>query len=249
MKTPFTRYLAYFASVTAALFALSPAAHAAPVSGMGTWQTTLQARDLDGNGSTDAYYDSTLNITWLDVENRNRTLSEQQSWVDSLAPGGVQGWRLPTMRDSGDQGCDFGYADTDCGYNVQTRLGDFTYSEMAHLFYVTLGNLAGYDAQGQERAGTPGIDFGLVNTGPLEHFVGGIYFTSVPNAALDGYTWTFNAAGLQFYRWNNDLTRALAVHDGDVGNAVPAPAAWILVLSALALLAACQTRRQRNACS
>jgi hypothetical protein len=40
--------------------------HAIGVSGQGTWETTLQARDLDGNTSTiEAYYDTDLDITWL----------------------------------------------------------------------------------------------------------------------------------------------------------------------------------------
>lgn len=48
------------------LGALGPA-HAAGVSGQGTWETTLQGRDLDGNTANgyEAYYDTVLNITWL----------------------------------------------------------------------------------------------------------------------------------------------------------------------------------------
>src|SRR3989304_3890046 len=42
------------------------AAHAGSVTGQGSWETTLQARDLDGNTSTiEAYYDTVLHITWL----------------------------------------------------------------------------------------------------------------------------------------------------------------------------------------
>ena len=42
-------------------------AHAAPVSGMGTWESTLQGRDLDGNAGNgfEAYYDTALDLTWL----------------------------------------------------------------------------------------------------------------------------------------------------------------------------------------
>ncbi|RZL10284.1 MAG: PEP-CTERM sorting domain-containing protein [Rubrivivax sp.] len=40
------------------------AAHAA-----GNWETTLQARDINGDGTVDAYYDTTQNITWLAVIN------------------------------------------------------------------------------------------------------------------------------------------------------------------------------------
>lgn len=40
--------------------------HAISISGQGTWETTLQGRDLDGNLNTfKAYYDTVLNITWL----------------------------------------------------------------------------------------------------------------------------------------------------------------------------------------
>ena len=40
-------------------------AQSAAVSGQGTWETTLQARDVDANGVVDAYYDTVLDITWL----------------------------------------------------------------------------------------------------------------------------------------------------------------------------------------
>ncbi|MBA4108863.1 MAG: hypothetical protein C0487_04625 [Leptothrix sp. (in: Bacteria)] len=40
------------------------AAHAA-----GDWETTLQARDINGDGTVDAYYDTTQDITWLAVIN------------------------------------------------------------------------------------------------------------------------------------------------------------------------------------
>ena len=59
------------------LVATAATAHAAPVTGQGTWETTLQARDISGNavalGDTNAafFYDTTLNVTWL--ANMNRT--------------------------------------------------------------------------------------------------------------------------------------------------------------------------------
>jgi hypothetical protein len=46
--------------------AVSTSLHAASISGQGTWESTLQGRDLDGNLTTfEAYYDTALNITWL----------------------------------------------------------------------------------------------------------------------------------------------------------------------------------------
>ena len=44
---------------------LEHVAQAAGVSGQGTWETTLQARDINHDGTVDAYYDSELHITWL----------------------------------------------------------------------------------------------------------------------------------------------------------------------------------------
>ena len=49
-----------------ALSSISIPTHAVGVSGQGTWETTLQGRDLDGNAATfEAYYDTVLDITWL----------------------------------------------------------------------------------------------------------------------------------------------------------------------------------------
>ena len=36
---------------------------AGPVPGQGTWETTLQARDLDKDGYADAFYDISSNLT------------------------------------------------------------------------------------------------------------------------------------------------------------------------------------------
>jgi hypothetical protein len=57
-----------FAAVLAFLpvAGLQNTASAAAVSGQGTWETTLQGRDLDGNTTTfEAYFDTALDITWL----------------------------------------------------------------------------------------------------------------------------------------------------------------------------------------
>ena len=54
------------ASVTLASLGAVPA-HAVGIAGQGTWQQTLLGRDLDGNlgNGPEAWYDTTLNITWL----------------------------------------------------------------------------------------------------------------------------------------------------------------------------------------
>ena len=54
------------AACACVLAVVTSTSRAAAISGQGTWETTLQPRDLDGNTSTiEAYYDTVLNITWL----------------------------------------------------------------------------------------------------------------------------------------------------------------------------------------
>ena len=62
---------------------IANSAWAAPIIGQGTWETTLQARDLDGDlTTTEAFYDTTLNITWL----ADAALSKTETFI---ATGGT----------------------------------------------------------------------------------------------------------------------------------------------------------------
>ena len=74
-------------------------AQAAPVSGQGTWETTLEGRleTAPGSGVFLAYYDTVLDITWAADANINgRDIwSNQIAWAAGLTLGGVSGWRLP----------------------------------------------------------------------------------------------------------------------------------------------------------
>jgi hypothetical protein len=142
--------------------------HAVGVLGQGTWETTLLPRDLDGNlaNGPEAFYDTALNITWLRNANVNglMTWTSANTWANTLVVGGVGGWRLPTMVDTGAPGCDFSHAGgTDCGYNAQTAS-----SELAHLYYVTLGNLAYCPPGDAACAGGPQLGWGLTNTGGFQ---------------------------------------------------------------------------------
>lgn len=125
--------------------ACASGAHATIVVGQGTGEATLQARDMNHDGVTDAFYDTVLKVTWL----RDATVNGATSWdvanrwASTLVVAGLSGWRLPTMVDTGAPYCDYSFSGvTDCGFNVQTISGDgkTVYSEMAHLWYDTLGN-------------------------------------------------------------------------------------------------------------
>jgi PEP-CTERM motif len=231
---------AALAVVALAISAL-PAAQAAAVTGQGTWQTTLQARDLDGNGSTDAYYDTALNITWLaDAGAFRGSWDASKDWADNLVVGAYSDWRLPTMVDVGNNGCatfsTAGGANTDCGYNVDTGL-----SEMAHVYYVTLGN-KGYHAPGTGASNQPG--WGLSNTGPFSNVQSYLYWSGVEYAPGTNRAWYFYTGYGDQDDYPKDVALyAWAVRPGDVA-AVPEPQAYLLALAGLAVAGALARKRR-----
>jgi hypothetical protein len=251
-----------------ARIATAGVAQAAPVSGQGTWQTTLKARNINGEAvalnDTNAvfFYDTTLNITWLRNANAAAgstydntdifggsatdglmTWGNAQAWAGSLTVGTYSGWRLPTMIDTGTAGCNYSLiGDTDCGYNVQTRdaVTGTVYSEMAQLFYMTLGNRGNY----LPGTGLPDPLFrGLENTGEFQNFVGSSYWAGL--ASPDGVSgaWFFNIGGYQDITGVAGSLSALAVRDGDVA-AVPLPGTVLLALTALAALLPLSRKRR-----
>jgi hypothetical protein len=169
----------------------------------------------------DAYYDTQLNITWLanfntNAANGNGGLMDwntANTWATTTSFFGLSGWRLPTVNDTGTPGCDFAYSGTDCGWNVQTSAGNTVNSEMAHLYYVTLGNLALNDANGLYLA------------------VGGLI-----NATLLVACTQFDSGG-QLDCLDYGVTYAVAVRPGDVVASVPVPstAALLVAFGSMAL--------------
>jgi hypothetical protein len=243
---------------------MSSSVYAIAVSGQGTWELTLQARNLDGDPTTvEAYYDTLLNITWLADANYAMTSGSDADgqmdwdganlWAANQTIGGFDGWRLPTM--SPIDGVAFNTtrtnnATSDSGYAYTTtdgtdggwRDGGGTpVSELGHMFYVTLGNL-GFcepnDAQ-PNGCGGRGADFGLVNTGLFTNLQDSFYWTDTEQSATTA--WFFdNYYGDQ--NWNatnfkDGVHFAWAVHSGDVGTSVvPIPAAvWLFCAGLLGL--------------
>lgn len=222
-------------------------AQAAPVSGQGTWETTLKARDINGNAvaqdSADAvfFYDTVLDVTWLRQANTStQTWADAVAWADGLSVSGFTDWRLPELKPV--NGTIFSYTlsydgSTDHGYNIMSQA-----SELAHLFYVTLGNKGYYDTAGT--GSQPGL--GLTNTGEFLGLISGPYWFGTEFALDLSRAWGFDTvSGLQSGADKNSWFYVHGLRDGDVLRtaAVPVPSAITLLLLPLGALLWARRRR------
>lgn len=219
-----------------------------------------QATLIDRGGGL--IYDTDLDVTWL--QNANAALGSSYDSADGLTDGRTTwknsvdraanlsyydsirnvtytNWRLPTTTDTGALGCNDSYSGTDCGYNVNTATG-----EMAHLYYVVLGNLSPYETNGSDRSGTLGVNWGLVNTGPFSNLQFNYYWSGTEDATNPtDFAWTFYfGIGYQTTTPKDGSTFAWAVRDGDVA-AIPEPETYAMILAGLGLVGAA-VRRQRR---
>lgn len=243
----------------------------------GSAQAALHGRDLDGEpASVEAWYDDALHVTWLADANLAASESfgvpgigvpflgsaggmdaaTAAAWIAALngaGHGGFSDWRLPHARPLGGIAHDYTVR-TDGGSDIGYRIGApgtaFAGSpahELAHLFYVTLGNPAAAADPGFPAAPPcpVAVTYCLVNPGPFRYgAVGagesGVFWTgtAASDPAYAGQVHSFDMltgyAGLLPEDTINAM--AWAVRDGDVA-AVPEPAAWALWAAALAGLA------------
>ncbi len=227
-----------FGAISASILfigALASPAHGAPISGQGTWETTLQPRDFDGVPATiEGYYDTVLDITWLADANKaggTMTWTAANIWAAGLTVGGGTNWRLPdTNPIDGTTTYDVNASNigtTDRGYNISapgTLFAGNTGSEMSHLFYNTLGNL-GYCNPSTSTVLTCNVQtgWGLSNTGPFSNFQPNLYWFATDYAPITGDAWYYYFLdGSQ----NNSIKLAngfvWAVHNGDVNPSIPA---------------------------
>ena len=222
-----------------------------------TTHAALVGRDLDGNLSTaEAYYDTVLMITWLADANYAQTSGSDadglmdwasaNSWAASLDPysSGISGWRLPDTNPVDGAAYDYNFyydGTTDKGYNISapgTTYAGSTGSEMAHMFYTTLGNLGICDSSTASTCTGPQAGYGLSNTGPFTNIQSDYYYWSGTEdmpATTNAFVFNFGWGLQQYQGTTSSYYYAWAVHSGDVGAAVvPVPAAVWLFGSGLA---------------
>ncbi len=225
------------------------AAVAAMLALAGTAQASLVGRDITGNavasGSASAVflYDTVLNVTWLRDANANAygllSWIEANTWASGLNVGGYTGWRLPTMIAS--PNATFAYGGTENGYNVRTTSGDTVYSEMASLYYDTLGNKAWKNTSGNIQIG-----YGLANKGDFKNLLSADYWSDLESPQESRAAYIFNTGfGNQYDKYKRDASYAMAVRPGDVAAAVPEPQTLALALLALGTMGVARRRRPR----
>lgn len=237
------------AATTVCALAIIPSpASAVAVQGQGTWAMTLQARDLDGDNTTlEGYYDTALDITWLADANTvgtPMTWAAANTWAVTLDINGIGGWRLPTMRPidgtTADDATGSYLGSEDRGHNVSapgTAYAGSTASELAHLFYNTLGDRSYCDPTTSTATTCTGpqADYGLSNTGPFHNLQADIYWSGTDYLPAPNAAWTLHfGTGSQNGYFKTQSHFAWAVHEGDVGAAVvPLPAGVWLFASGL----------------
>lgn len=213
-----------------------------------------------------ALYDDVLNITWLadgkaaagtvfddgiSTTDGKLTWDSSKKWAASLTVDGISGWRLPKVTPiNGSYWIRIHRFDgsTDVGENVSrpgTVFGGSTASEMAHLFFNTLGNVGDYSVNGSFNNGCI-VESCLTNTGPFKNLQSFNYWSgSEWEGIRTDQAWDFSfKRGTQLPRSKTQDKFVLAVHDGDVTvTNVPEPPMLALLGTVFAGLAGFKRKR------
>ena len=193
-------------------------------------QAALQARDLNGDTVTDAYFDTDRNITWLRDANVNglMTWAAANTWASGYSIGIYDDWRLPTVvQPDAARSLSF---DAGGSIGIQSFGFNCTGSELGHLWYTELGNTAG----------------SFTNDGDFLNMQSFVYWSGTEFAPNPDHAWVFNSnVGFQNANVKTSQLYAMAVRPGDVRAAqVPEPESLLLALTGLGALAL--VRRRTN---
>ena len=185
----------------------------------GTAQAALQNRDLNGDGQTDAFYDTDLNITWLrDVNGAGGNWYEEVANAAAFSFGAYSDWRLPNS-----ESC-----------SVDHCVG----SEMGHLWFIELGNSVGQSSK------TGGFQNLLLYDGGNKNL--GYWSGTEYGASAFEYVYYPGGNGLQFTQHKEAAgLSTMYVRDGDVTTSVPEPETYALMLVGLTALAFARRQKRR----
>lgn len=208
----------------------------------GVAHAALQGRDLNGSlNSFEAYYDTVLDITWLADANYAGAMmnwGNANSWAAQLNINGYDDWRLPSVRPVNGTSYNFGInsfdGSTDHGWGNTSPQ-----SEMAYMYYVNLGNPAGYSAGFVQNSCFAYPNYCLANSGPFVNIQRSSYWTNTDPAFSPPIGGIFfrMADGAQYSDLLATPGYAWAVSDGDVGvAAVPEAETYALMLAGLGLI-------------
>ncbi|NDP47910.1 MAG: DUF1566 domain-containing protein [Sulfuriferula multivorans] len=203
----------------------------------GAAHAVLQGRDLNGSaGSFEAYYDTVLDITWLANANMNGGMdwAAANTWAAQLNINGYDNWRLPTVEPVNGSTFNYSYStngSTDVGYNITSPQ-----NEMAHLFYVTLGNPGYVTPDGAVSGCGSSANTCLDNVGPFTNLQADSYWSATEYAPGSTSAWRFSMLnGGQRASVTGNGLYALAVSPGDVA-AVSEAQTYALMLAGLGLI-------------
>jgi hypothetical protein len=205
---PLRQWLAVASAAAASLFVQYAAS--APIPGQGTWMTVLFPRDINGDGTVDAWYDTSTNLTWL-ASAQELTYAEGVSYIAGLDVSGVAGWAWANqLQVSTMYHVDLGNVDVPPGLAGWKNTGPF----------IGLENGGEGTSSGWFWTGAP-----LVPVGPPGAFTSKVF------AADSLGVFIYDQPSTSHYNvW--------AVRAGDVPvAAVPEPETYALMLAGLALIA------------
>ncbi|HET9063305.1 MAG TPA: hypothetical protein VFO62_08460 [Candidatus Binatia bacterium] len=201
-----------------------------------------------GGTDYQAYYDTVLDVTWLANASLARTETFGVEPINGPETGNLHGlmqflsasqyiaamndvcylgfstWRLPEVAPL--NGSTFveilaNDGSADRGYNISapgTPFAGSTASELAYMYYNTLGNLAGVTTSGTPRScQLEPTDFCLANKGPFVGLIALTYWIGTPYVPNPSGAWAFDqVAGLQNVFGKNLGAHVWPVLDGDL---------------------------------
>ncbi|WP_081726689.1 PEP-CTERM sorting domain-containing protein [Methylophilus sp. 5] len=163
-------------------------------------------------------------------------------YLNTINYAGSDAWRLPTVTDIGNDGCNWSLGGTDCGYNAATN-GTAAGDEMAELYYKELNG----QAYSGEHSQYHGINSPLFSNVQSFYWTGTELITDPNNAFIFFATYGDQST----YMKNSTVWYAWAVSPGsvipvDVPTAVPEPETNALLLAGLGLILMFAVLRKRT---